>query len=66
MKKEFYAEGKQFNRLLNKLKNSDFNEWCELVIYMKEHGEEHFEHENTTIYVYQDDGLYQICIIYKC
>lgn len=63
--KEFYAEGKQFKRLINKLEDSVFNEWSEIVQYMKEHNEEHFEHENITIWVYQDDGLFQICIVVK-
>lgn len=63
MRKEFFVEGKQFKRLIDKLKNSDFSEWYETIEYMKENNQELFKHENTTCWFYQDCGLYQICIV---
>lgn len=61
--KEFFKESKQFKRCMNALINSNFKEWSEIVEYMKDHKEEEYHHENTHIMVYQDDGLYQVCIV---
>lgn len=61
---EFFVEGKQIKRLLEKLRKSDFAEWLEIVENMIESGESEFNHENETfIHCYNDDNYYQICII---
>lgn len=63
MRKELEIEGKYLKPLLKKITNSTFEEWYEIVVYMLEHNEELFVHESTTIQVYHDEDLYQICIV---
>ena len=66
MKMEFFAEGKYFKPILNKLEKSEFSSWIEFVTYMKENNIEFIEHENIALHCYHDEDLFQVCIVEKC
>lgn len=60
---EFFKEGKQLKRLLKVLSESNFAEWLEVVESMFASGVEEFNHEETFVHCYNDDGYYQICVV---